>query len=329
MPPKFLGGDERWLDSEDRSPRPKHSRKAAPRRGFILRPEEGNAVVAEVFPNQSAVRRDGAGERLLCDYRMASLAVGGAARERSPVCVGDRVRVQAGTITGRCERRNQLVRSAPNSRDPLLHVIAANIDCLVVVAAAREPEFSVGIIDRFLVAASAQGIPALLCVNKTDLLGPGDERPWELYPAAGVPVLETSARSGAGAAELRSRLRGQTAAFCGHSGVGKTSLLRRLLGDEACGRVAELSAASGKGRHTTSGAVLLPGPKESNWIDTPGIMNFALVGVGRAGLLAHFKELASAAALCGPGCAHEAEPACVLRRLPRYHSYRQILGSLG
>ncbi len=316
--PRFKGSGEDWLDDVAPAPRPKGGRKPLSGRAKVLKPEEGNGTVAEVFPNQSSVQLDGGGARVLCRYRMATLASRGAERERSPVCVGDRVRVEAGVIVGRCERRNRLIRPAPNARDPLLHVLAANLDLLVVVAAAREPDFSAGIVDRFLVAASAQKIASLLCVNKLDLLEPGAPRPWADRPS----VLEVCARTGAGVPALAERLRGKTAVFCGHSGVGKTSLLRRLLGDQAYGRVGEVSAASGKGRHTTTGAVLIPGTR---WIDTPGIMNFALLDVTRAGLLAHFPELAAAAKSCPEGCPHEA---CAVGALPRSESYRRIRDSL-
>ncbi len=272
----FSGADDDWLDDVENKPRPKAAEKK-PREGKakILAPEEGNGVVCELFPNQSAVRLDGGPTTVLCGYRMATLAFRGATRERSPVAVGDRVRVEAGVIVGRCERRNSLTRSAPNARNPLRHVIVANIDLLVVVSAAREPDFSEGIIDRFLAAASAQKIPSLLCVNKTDLLEDGAARPWTARARPGVTILETSAKAGRGVDELLSLLRGKTAAFCGHSGVGKTSLLRRLLGDDSFGRVGSVSALTDKGRHTTTGAVLLPGPEGSTWIDTPGIMNFS------------------------------------------------------
>ena len=188
--------------------------------------------------------------------------------------------------------------------------------------------FSAGIVDRFLVATSAQNIPSILCVNKTDLLEPGSEKPWFHYAAAGVVLLEASARSGDGASELAEHLRGKTAAFCGHSGVGKTSLLRLLLKDNGFGRVGEVNAASGKGRHTTTGAVLLSGTDGSTWIDTPGIMNFDLIDVSRSDLLSHFPELSKAAALCWAGCCHDAEKDCALRPLARFASYRQILSSL-
>jgi ribosome biogenesis GTPase len=337
--------EEEWAEGLKLPARRKYAKRIVKGRAVELEAAAGNGVVAEIFPNQAAVRLDtcgtgssaGAGRtdsltaggaRKLCGYRMSALAFGGNVRERSPVCVGDRVLVAGDVIVGRCARRNRLIRSAPNSRDPLLHVIAANIDCLVVVSAALEPEFSPGIVDRFLVAASSQAIAPLLCVNKTDLLSPGPPKAWAHYPEAGVPVVECSARSGSGAEALAALLRGKTVAFCGHSGVGKTSLLRRLLGDEALGRVGELSGATGMGRHTTTGAVMLPGAGGSAWIDTPGIMNFSLVGVERSALLSHFPELARAAAACAEGCLHDAEPACALRALPRFPSYRQIRASL-
>lgn len=313
-------------DLDDRPARP--ARKKIPRRAKILTPAEGNGTVAEIFPNQSSVQLDGMPQRTLCLYRMSTLAFGGAQRERSPVCVGDRVLVEAGVIVGRCERRNRLIRPAPNARDPLLHVLAANLDVLVIVAAAREPEFTPGIIDRFLVAASAQKIETVLCVNKTDLWGADQDKPWSHYPAAGVRVLEASAQAGDGTEELSALLRGKAAVFCGHSGVGKTTLLRRLLNDETYGRVGELSAASGKGRHTTTGAVLLNGPDGSSWIDTPGIMNFGLIDVKAEELLIHFPELYKAAESCAEGCSHDAEPECALLKSPRHQSYRQIHAAL-
>ena len=329
MPPRPRDDEEEeWVEGIKVPARRKYAKRLREGRATELPAQEGNATVAELFPNQCAVRLDGEAERRLAGYRLSGLSIEGAARERSPVCVGDRVRVEAGVIVGRCARRNRLVRSAPNSRDPLLHAIVANVDCLVVVAAAREPEFASGIVDRFLVAAHSQGIATVLCVNKTDLLPPGAKKTWLHYPEAGAALLEACARSGEGVATLAVLLRGKTAVFCGHSGVGKTSLLRRLMKDETFGRIGEISGGTGMGRHTTTGAVLLPVADGSTWIDTPGIMNFTLVGVDRAGLLEHFPELARAAAHCPADCAHDQEPGCALRALPRWRSYRQILSSL-
>lgn len=328
MSSKFRGAEDDWLDDVEPAVRPKSSKKFVVGKAEALRPDQGNGTVTELFPNRCAVRLDGAKDSKLCGYRMSTLAFGTVHRERSPVCVGDRVRVEVNVIVGRCERRNRLIRSAPNARDPLLHVLAANLDFLIVVASTREPDFTPGIVDRFLVAASAQKIPAILCVNKTDLLHRSAQKPWSQYAAAGVAVVEASALDGHGTGEVAALLRGKTAAFCGHSGVGKTSLLRRLLSDKDYGRVGEISESSGKGRHTTTGAVLLAGPEGSTFIDTPGIMNFGLIDVTRGDLLSHFPELKAAAVRCPAACLHDAQPSCALRRFPRHTSYRQILGSL-
>lgn len=328
MPPTFRGEEDDWLDDRQPAARAKAAKKPVESRALVLRADQANGTVTELFPNQSAVRLDGAKDSKLCGYRMSTLAFGIVHRERSPVCVGDRVRVELGVIVGRCQRRNRLIRPAPNARDPLLHALAANLDLLIVVASAREPDFTPGIVDRFLVAASAQKIPSILCLNKIDLLAPSDERPWSLYAAAGVTLVEACAKNGQGTTEIALLLKSKIAAFCGHSGVGKTSLLRRLLNDESYGRVGAVNESTGHGRHTTTGAVMLTGPDGSTFIDTPGIMNFGLLDVTRAGLLSHFPELLAAAARCPAACAHDQEPGCALIGLPRHRSYRQILGSL-
>ncbi|MFA6092118.1 MAG: ribosome small subunit-dependent GTPase A [Elusimicrobiota bacterium] len=326
---KFTGQEDGSEDFEAFHSRQKADKKPLQCSAKILSPEEGNGTVTEIFPNQSAVRLDGADRPVLCAYRMSTLAFGVEKRERSPVCVGERVRVEAGVIIGRCERKNRLVRPAPNSRDPVLHVLAANLDVLVIVDAARNPDFCPGIVDRFLVAALAQKIRPILCINKSDLIEPGGERAWSFYGETGITIVETCAGSGLGIEELSALIEGKSAAFCGRSGVGKTSILRRLLKDENYGRIGAVNARSGKGRHTTSGAVMLIGPQGASLIDTPGVMNFGLIDVKPAGLLEYFPELFAASARCPEGCTHEEEPACRVRSLPRCASYRSILSSLG
>ncbi len=326
MSPKFSGDED--LDEDPPVSRRKSSKKPVQSHAKTLSPEEGNGLVTEIFPNQSAVKLDGATQSALCAYRMSTLAFGFTARERSPVCVGDRVRVEAGVIVGRCERRNRLVRSAPNVHNPLLHVLAANIDCLVIVSSAKDPEFSGGIVDRFLVAALSQKIEPILCVNKIDLIRSRDARPWSHYAASGVQVVEVSAGNGQGTSKILELLSGKIVAFCGHSGVGKTSLLRQLLKDENYGKTGLISQASGKGRHTTTGASMILGPNGSGFIDTPGVMNFGLIDIASEDLLSYFPELHAAAAKCKIDCAHVDEPHCAILNLPRYSSYRSILASL-
>jgi ribosome biogenesis GTPase len=275
------------------------------------------------------------GREPLCAYRRAKVIRGAKSstdeRERSPVAVGDRVRVSTtgsrdGVVEGVCARRNRLARPAPGRDEKNVHVLVANVDCVAVVASAANPEFSPGLVERFVIAAQAEGIPPILCVNKVDLLPAGQARPWSIYRELGYEVVECSVRSGVGIVELRARLLDRAVAFCGHSGVGKTSLLRALIGEEI-GRVGDVSDATGKGRHTTTGAVLLHGPGRSRWIDTPGVREFGLLGLTPERLREFYPELASLActqAVCG----HLDEPDCQARGLPRYPQYRRILESL-
>lgn len=335
MAPRFKGGSDDWLDDEESSgkgksaPRKKKPTKEAP----SLPPEQANATVAEVFPDLCRARMDTGGSRL-CSYRRSAL-LGKTGqeglRERSPVAVGDRILVETvgadnGIVAGSCTRENRLVRTAPDREDKNVHVLVTNLDCLVIVAAAVNPEFSPGLADRFLVAASIEKIPTLLCINKFDLRTEGAPLSWRLYQDLGVELAEVSAKRGDGVDALRKKLIGRRVAFCGHSGVGKTSLLTKLMGVDA-GRVANVNESTGKGRHTTTGAVLLEGPGGSQWIDTPGVREFGLLGVKPEELSSYFPELAALGCSLRE-CKHGDEPDCMAKDLPRHSSYRRIYQSL-
>lgn len=327
MAPKYRGDSEDWLDQEgSKGPgrRTKREPKAKP-----LPLEKANATVAEVFPNQARVRTD-TGTDLVCNYRRSTVigaASEGRWRERSPVAVGDRVLVekigtQEGVISGVARRTSQLMRPAPG-REELVHALAANVHSICIVSSAGHPAFSPGLVDRFLVAASFGGIEPVVIINKIDLLE-SESRPWEMYRELGFQVREVSAKSGLGIEALRQSLSSSKAVFCGQSGVGKTSLLTALLGKDI-GRVGEVSEATGKGRHTTTGAVLL----DDNWIDTPGVREFGLVGVEPEQLKEHYPEFASLQCQ-STGCFHMGEPECAAQAesLPRLQSYRRIFESL-
>jgi ribosome biogenesis GTPase len=202
------------------------------------------------------------------------------------------------------------------------HTLVANIDLLVIVAACHEPEFTPGLIDRFLVAALAAGIEPLICVTKLDLFE-GGAKPWALYSEIGFPVVETCAKTGIGLSDVRQAIEGKLATFCGHSGVGKTSLLNALLGFHV-GRTGEVSASTGKGQHTTTGAYLIP---ESRLIDTPGIREFGLLGIEAEALRKYFPEF-QGATCADSDCWHRDEEGCTVKELPRYGSYRRMLESL-
>jgi ribosome biogenesis GTPase len=251
-------------------------------------------------------------------------------RERTPVAVGDRVEASrvspdSGVVEGVCERKNRLMRPAPG-RDAQQHVLAANVDVVAIVVALRNPEFSPGLIDRFLVGAQAAGAHPILCVTKMDLLEAGAARPWAVYADLGFEVHEISSRTHAGIDALRKVFIDKSVVFCGRSGAGKTSLLRDLLGADI-GRVGEVSESTGKGKHTTTSAVLLGGPGRSQWIDTPGVREFGLADVEAEQLKEFFPELRSLGCEQS-GCEHGGEPGCKAAGLPRYASYLRILESL-
>ena len=326
MAPKYRGDDDDYLDSEQE--RGSHGsgrqvRKAKPTTDY-LPIEEANGTVVEVFPNQCKVK-DADGNEFACTYRKAKLPTP-EVRERSPVAVGDRVRFEKvgtrdGVIDGVCVRSNFLARPAPESS--MRHTLVANVDMLVIVAACREPEFTPGLIDRFLVAAQAAGIAPIVCVTKMDLHEEGDPTPWSLYRDVGFTVVETGAKGGRGLDELRAAIGTNLATFCGHSGVGKTTILSAFLGTEV-GKTKEVSASTGKGMHTTTGAYLIPG---TNLIDTPGIREFGLINVKPEELRRYFPEFQDLGC-AEPECWHRDEAGCAARGLARYGSYRRMIESL-
>jgi ribosome biogenesis GTPase / thiamine phosphate phosphatase len=339
MVPKFRGDSDDWLDDQKSKVNLKKSpgakpKKAASSTSSTLPWEKANATVVEIFPNQCRVRFDSNQVDLLCSYRRAKIAgkLESEARERSPVAVGDRVfaiqiGASSGVIEGICQRKNSLSRVAPGKEDSTIsHVLAANIDLVVIVASAHEPEFSPGLVDRFLVAASSEGIPVLLCVTKVDLLRLNEAKPWEIYKNLGIDSVEVSSKEEVGLSILSQKIQQKTAVLCGHSGVGKTSLFRLLLKSEV-GKVSEVSEWSGKGRHTTTGAVLLEGPNGSRWIDTPGIREFGLRQIRPEELSRFFPEFNDLECTQNH-CLHLEEISCSARQLPRYASYRRIYESL-
>jgi ribosome biogenesis GTPase len=324
----------------------KKTSKSAP-----LDPSEANATVTEVFPNQCRVRPDPDAaaqieqQEILCSYRRAQIlqSPDEVLRERSPVAVGDRVQIemlnpQAGVVEGLVIRRNFLARPAPGKEDPnIIHVIAANIDLLVIVASVTLPDFSPGLIDRYLIASQAAGIPALICVTKADLANSETARLWEAYGELGYQWILTgrdqeNALPGEnllqhGLESLKNQVAGKTVVFCGHSGVGKTSLFRTLLNRDI-GRIGEVNVQTGKGRHTTTSSILYRDEAtQANWIDTPGIREFGLIGVEAENLRNFFPEFSSLACTAN-GCSHLGEEGCEATDLFRHGSYLRIHESL-
>lgn len=333
MVPKFKGGSDDWLDDQKSARRSGSKKKGAKLSEGPLPSTEANATVIEVFPKLCKVRfDDGTGYRL-CSYRRANVMAPhpDGLRTRAPVSAGDRVKAsssdpQSGVVEGVCERENFLARPAPDKDGKLIHVLASNLDVLVIVASVSQPDFSPGLVDRFWIAALHAQIPVVVIASKFDLWD-GKNRPWDLYENLGLKVFEVCSKTQSGVSEVLKALEGKRVVFCGHSGVGKTSLLNSLLGGDV-GKIGDTNEFTGKGRHTTTSAVLLEGPSGAAWIDTPGVREFGLWGIEPDALRDYFPEF-EAASCSGTGCTHQDhETECAARDLPRHSHYMRILQSL-
>ncbi len=236
---------------------------------------------------------------------------------RKGVVVGDRVRV-VGDVSGDdgalarivevAERSTTLRRSA-DDEDAVERVMIANADQLVIVTALADPEPRPRLIDRALVAAFDARMRPLLCLTKADLADP--ETLLSTYRSLGVPWVVT--RKGGDIDELRGHLSGRTSVLLGHSGVGKSTLVNALLPD-AERAVGHVNAVTGRGRHTSTSALMLPLPEPDSWIiDTPGIRTFGLGHVQPEHLIEAFPDLDEMTEDCPRGCTHGAdEPECGL-----------------
>jgi ribosome biogenesis GTPase / thiamine phosphate phosphatase len=273
------------------------------------------------------------------------LSKGEVAVQDDSLAVGDVVRFfetgpGVGQILGILPRRNRLARRAAASRRGAYageQVIAANLDQVVPVFSAAKPEPHWRLLDRYLVAAEAAGLPALVCITKLDLAQNGGDaidaalaQTVEEYRRIGYAVLLVSAHSGAHLAELKQALQGRTSLLLGKSGVGKTSLLNALQPGLGL-RVKQVSRVTGKGRHTTTHLEMFPFDFRGAVIDTPGTREFALWEVEEDDLAYCFPEMRPFIGRCkfGLDCQHDEEPGCAVRRAvmaghispARYQSY--------
>jgi ribosome biogenesis GTPase len=237
------------------------------------------------------------------------------------VVVGDRVRVviddrgdeEVWTIEEVAPRRTRIVRRSGPGRKA--KAVAANLDRLVVVASVRAPEPRLEIVDRFLVLAEVDQVPAVLVLNKVDLPGAAESaRELEaLYRAVGYPVIRTSAETGEGISELAELLASGTSALVGPSGVGKSTLLNAIQPGLAL-RTGEVSKRQGRGRHTTVSSRLIPLEGGGLVADTPGFGEVGLWGLGEAEVERCFPDIALHASGCRfRGCRHAEEPDCAVK----------------
>ncbi len=208
-------------------------------------------------------------------------------------------------------RRTKLTRRSPGEKRP--RVIAANVDQAVVVMAAASPEPNPRLIDRLLVACHHAEIEPVICFNKVDQ-GTSAIDAWiGDYQDAGYELLMVSARTSRGVGCLIRKVTGRTTLFCGPSGVGKSALLNAIHPGYRL-REGSISEATGKGRHTTTTAQLLPLPGSGFVVDTPGLREFGLWDLEASRLQPCFPEVARAAAGCTfANCGHQSEAGCAVR----------------
>ncbi len=215
-------------------------------------------------------------------------------------------------------------------------LIAANIDQILVIQAFYDPPLNLRFVDRIMVRGEKEGVPVILCVNKSDLAEAGDEDAvMHYYHAAGVEVLVVSAMEGEGLDALKKATYGKRSILVGYSGVGKSSLLNSIYPGLDL-RTSDISESSRKGRHTTTNVEMIEIDDSTAIIDTPGVREFGLTDIEPEELGNLFHEFREAGECRFSPCSHDHEPGCRVKELveqgeipeERYISYLNILASL-
>lgn len=286
------------------------------------------------------LEREGGSYRVLIEgVERVAILRGKAKRTVDRAVAGDRVHLDPATLTedvvaieSVAPRTSILERRVPDGRGT--RPVAANVDQVLVVTAARDPEPILQLIDRLLVVAEANDLPATVIVNKVDLAS--SEPVVQHLAAGGYAVISTTAKQGEGLDQLRAALVGKISVLTGPSGAGKSSLLNAL--EPGLGlRVGEVSAKVRRGTHTTVSAVMIPVVEGGFVVDTPGFSEVGVWALQRDQLDRCFPEFLPAIGSCRFGdCTHRTEPGCAVRALiadgqvaaARYDSYLAIRAEL-
>ena len=285
------------------------------------------------------VKTDDGGQLIDCkikgNFRLKGI------RSTNPVAVGDHVTLvpnNEGTafITEIADRRNYIIRKASNLSKQS-HIIAANVDQAMLVVTVNYPQTSTTFIDRFLASAEAYRIPVVLIFNKVDILDDDELRYLDmminLYETVGYECRSISAERGDGVETVMQLLEAKVTVLSGNSGVGKSTLINRLLPDANL-RTAEISDAHNTGMHTTTFSEMLPLPSGGYIIDTPGIKGFGTFDIEPEELSGYFKEIFHFSRDCRfSNCTHTHEPGCAVLKAvedhyiaaSRYQSYLSML----
>lgn len=236
--------------------------------------------------------------------------------------IGDKVEIEVkngkGSIIQIYDRRTKMIRPA-----------VANIDMIVVVAAAKSPDPNTNLIDKMLVNAEINGIEPIVCINKSDLADSSELV--ELYKKAGYKAVAVSAEEKNGLDNLINLIKGKTAAFAGVSGVGKSSILTHLVGNEL--ETGAVSEKISRGRHTTRHIELFPMEGGGYVLDTPGFSSIEAEDITAEQLESCFPEFRKETGKCRfRGCAHINEPDCAIKSAvaagsiakSRYNTYIEL-----
>lgn len=263
------------------------------------------------------------------------------------VVVGDRVEFelntnQTGTISKILERKNYLSRKAPKIKgasfrgERLEQIIASNIDQVLIVASVDEPKFNNRIIDRFLVIAESSAILPIIIINKYDLDNPDVDYFEKMYSSIGYQVIKTSVVKELNLDKVHQILSDKISIFWGASGVGKSSLIKKIFPQFDI-KIGDISSFSNKGKHTTVTSQMLQLSSNSFIIDTPGVREIEPFGIQKKDLSHYFIEFQKHRMNCKFNtCSHDHEPNCgVIEAVgkgeisrERYQSYINILNSV-
>lgn len=273
---------------------------------------------------------------------------------RHPFAVGDMVKVMKssnsdgntkdesektkGQILELTDRKNKLSRTFVEPHGHIKeHVIATNVDYVIIVSASKKPKLKTGLIDRILLSCEKEGIEPIIVINKIDLdkKGKSIEKIREMYNPIGYKTVFVSASTNEGIDELKDLIKNKTVIFTGHSGVGKSSITNAILGSNKL-KVTETSNYHNKGRHTTTNAELIKTNNGGYVIDTPGTKLFGIYNVDENDFQFYFKEFAPYINKCKYSpCSHSHEPDCAVKDAvengdihpERYKNYLYIMSN--
>lgn len=262
-------------------------------------------------------------------------------RSTNPIAVGDFVEFtviesNVGLISAIQDRKNYIIRRSSNLSKQS-HILAANLDLVVLVITIKYPETSTIFIDRFIASAEAYNVPACIVINKTDLYSEEDMQYAEalktLYESIDYPVFMLSAVLPDSLLNFKDFLKDKTILISGNSGVGKSTLINAIL-PESAAKTGEISSYHNKGTHTTTFSKLYQLENGAQLIDTPGIKGFGTIDMEEDEISHYFKEIFRTSKKCRfANCTHVHEPDCAVLKaienhqisLSRYQSYLSIL----